>query len=201
MTTQDKWMSAAVGGMAGFFAVASYLVLRALLSGVAEGDWLNFAGAIFGVVATIFATRLIDWLTKRAAAERKEADFRKSLRLFLKGLEQAHKDGAMPARLKAVQDANSFWQIVERHAANQEEMTFDQSTEYFLLARTVEKVLPNLRDVGTFEDAIANGAITKKTAYLLDVARPVAALWGVSTHDGLPSANRSSASIDGDSTS
>ncbi|PHP18766.1 hypothetical protein CG471_15980 [Sphingobium sp. IP1] len=78
MNWRSRVSEALVGGATGLFVVACYIVARARIDGADAGDWLAFAGVIFGVMLTAGVTvgiqKFGDWekfqpLRKRALAE------------------------------------------------------------------------------------------------------------------------------------
>ena len=75
MNDRNRLSEALVGGGTGLLVVASYIVLRSLADGAGPGDWLNFAGVIFGVALTIAGTLIVTAIAKALSEKEKRAQF------------------------------------------------------------------------------------------------------------------------------
>src|SRR5690606_20755538 len=67
---RNRGPEAIIGGATGVVVVALYLVCRAWLDEVGSEAWLNFAGIILGVTATIGGTFAIKWISDQLAEQR-----------------------------------------------------------------------------------------------------------------------------------
>lgn len=89
MTNRDRLESAAIGGITGLLIVAVYIVLRGWQSDVKPGEWLNFAGVIFGVAATVGGTIGLDSLRKSIARRQALGELIRALNMFVRSSDNA----------------------------------------------------------------------------------------------------------------
>lgn len=83
---------AIVGGLSGLAVVAGYIVLRSHLDNAGAGDWLQFAGAVFGSASAVVGALWIEsWKRKRDSEQGKA-----TLLDVLKQMDESFKDIAMP---------------------------------------------------------------------------------------------------------
>ncbi|KFD27054.1 hypothetical protein [Sphingobium yanoikuyae] len=89
---KNRVTEALVGGAAGLVVVATYIIARAVFNGADDGDWLNFAGVVVGVMLTAGVTiglqRYADWQRIRP--------YRQRLKFLIGELEASTKQSLAP---------------------------------------------------------------------------------------------------------
>lgn len=114
----DRIIVAAIGGVGGLIVVAIYIVVRASLVGATDGEWLNFAAVILGVLMTAFAgagiALLPRWLDARAAQQR---------------------------IVKAMDDAEALLSVIEEDSADLFQDAFSALIEAIAIIRETERTM------------------------------------------------------------
>lgn len=146
-TTVVNWKGRAtealVGGIAGLAVVAIYIVARSTVSNIEAKDWLAFAGVIIGVILTIGATKLVDWVLNDAAERRRQRDFTLAVRSVAMGL--ADMAAAEPARLPDLGRATySLWRVAMPLFDALQDLDFEHRTAIGLAQMTLEDCMPGL---------------------------------------------------------
>lgn len=92
MEGKFKGIAEGIGGglVAGALVLAVYFLISANATGADGGDWLNFAGVIFGVMATVGGAMAIERISERRRHKRAVRNLRPALQIWtetIKGLD------------------------------------------------------------------------------------------------------------------
>ena len=143
MSWSDRALEAAVGGASGLIVVAIFIVTRAWLHGVSDGDWLQFAGVIIGVALTITGAKLVDEVGSRARRARCKHDFTLAVRAVATGLARMTDGPAEQLTVTSISVA-SLWRTAEAMIDGLPDLPFEQRA---LIGNTRDALsfsLPNL---------------------------------------------------------
>jgi len=166
------WKPVVIGVAAGLAVIALAVVARAVLGRTTDGEWLGFAGGIFGVTLTIGATKLIDWLISDAKEKRRKAQFMLAMRSIATGLKELADGDA--ARIPELATATvGLWRVANPLIDTLPELDFDQRAKIGLVEIALNDNLSNL---------LSNAMLTKVTPGLVEGVRAVAEKLRLTVH-------------------
>lgn len=150
-----------VAALTSLALVAAYLIARAHLSDASDGDWLEFAGAVFGVMGAILVALWIPQIQIRSRDRLAKVRIVETAKVLLRVLDFSE--------LPNIDQARGSWEGVlvslERIAHERERMTHI-THDQFLTIRSIERAVrrmddriaqnPDLLDPLTFEFELAS---------------------------------------------
>ncbi len=143
MDLKARGTEALVGGITGLTVVAVYIVVRSVGSNIEAKDWLAFAGVIIGVMLTLGATKLVDWIISEAAERRRKREFILAVRSVATGLTDITNANPDEIHNLAIV-AHSLWHVASPLADTLQDLDFEHRAKIGLARIAMDECMPGL---------------------------------------------------------